>query len=103
MEANALEKALILASKDLEEVAHGIVLIGRPRKVAREAAAGLLCSPLRFNARRPADGGDIGTGCREVGVKLDGAVGGFAALFFTNTVVASREEEADATGTKLRK
>jgi hypothetical protein len=59
--ADALEKPVILVAKGIEEVTHGFVLVGRARKVVREATAGLLRSSLGFNARRPTDSGDKGT------------------------------------------
>src|ERR1700761_773454 len=61
MEANALEKALILVAQLLEEGGHGLVLVRRAIKVVREAATGHSRSPLRIKLRRPADGSDIGT------------------------------------------
>jgi len=64
-EANALVKAFIPAAEVPEEDGHGFVLVGRSLKVVREAAAGDFRCLLLVEARRSADGGDIGT-CQSV-------------------------------------
>jgi len=98
--AASVVTAFMHAAELLEETFHAFLLVGRDLKVVREAAAGELRRLLRIKGRRSADGGHVRTGWRKERDELDGTVLGHAVPF-ANAVVATREEDADATRAQL--